>query len=71
MKAEVSKAGVRGNSEYQYDAFKSVCETQQAFYFYIADRQALIVPKANIFEGTAEELSKQLSGQIGRKLIQY
>lgn len=71
MNAKVVSKGVPAIAEYEYGSFWNVYETQNAFYFYFTNKRAMIVPKGNIFEGTAEELSKLLQEQIGQKLVRY
>lgn len=54
-----------GTGQYSYAAFQKVFETKTAFYLFISDRQALIIPKGNIFEGTAEGLVEILRKRVG------
>lgn len=55
---------LNGNEEYTYSTFTKGYETKYAFYLRMPGRQALIIPKTNIYEGTPEGLSELLKAKM-------
>ena len=63
-----SKSKVRtGSSTYKYEWIMKACETKTAFYLFFNKEGGLIVTKAEIKEGTVDELRNLLSSKISQK----
>ena len=58
---------VSGTSNCKYDLIYKVYEVKDCFYIYISTVQAYIIPKADITEGTAEQLRALLQSRVERK----
>lgn len=60
----------RGTTEAVYDYFNKVYETETHYYLYISRMQCHVLPKKDIVEGSAEELTTLLFRNLGpRKFV--
>ncbi len=63
--------GIKGSSEYEYNAFFKVIETNDYIYLYISRGQALIVDKTTLSGGTSEQIRGTIIGKLGTKNYKF
>lgn len=67
---EVKGDTYRGTTEAVYDYFNKVYETETHYFLYISQTQCHVLPKKDIVEGSAEELTTLLFRNLGpRKFV--
>ena len=54
-----------------FSFINKVCEDKENFYLYVSSQQAHLLPKADIFTGTAEELSEIFKNTLDKKYKKY
>lgn len=55
------------NHTYKYTDMYKIYETKSVFYFYLNKESALIIPKNEFFDGTAEQLREIIKNNLSNK----